>query len=285
MWALQKLRNYLYGIADLTIYTDHQSLIYSISEKNPNTKLKRWKNFIAEFGADLKYKPGNQNVVADALSRHHGQINFTNTGSTVHSMHSSPTEQIKRVSFPLNRFKNQFAILKSDHNSLKSKTVFPNYQNHKIKFATAAELINNLKLIVSGKLANAIYSSEETFFYIKDFITNTFPNSKFIFTTTKMKNVVDSDEQLRVVSETHNRAHRNAVNNCAEAQRTCYWPGMKSDFSKFVKMCEICKTQKYERIPTKQPIGATPIPTAMGKSISMDLFYIDNKFYVTTNQC
>lgn len=41
VWALQKLRNYLYGIADLTIYTDHQSLIHSISEKNPNTKLKR----------------------------------------------------------------------------------------------------------------------------------------------------------------------------------------------------------------------------------------------------
>lgn len=31
VWALQKLRNYLYGIADLTIYTDHQSLIFSVS--------------------------------------------------------------------------------------------------------------------------------------------------------------------------------------------------------------------------------------------------------------
>lgn len=57
VWALQKLRNYLYGIADLTIYTDHQSLIHSISERNPITKLKRWKNFIAEFGAEIKYKP------------------------------------------------------------------------------------------------------------------------------------------------------------------------------------------------------------------------------------
>lgn len=44
VWALQKLRNFLYGIADLTIFTDHQSLKYSISEKNPNNKLERWKN-------------------------------------------------------------------------------------------------------------------------------------------------------------------------------------------------------------------------------------------------
>lgn len=98
VWALQKLRNYLYGIADLTIYTDHQSLVYSISEKNPNTKLKRWKNFIAEFGAEIKYKPGYQNIVADALSRH--QINNIINNTTIHSMDSSPTEFIKKVSIP-----------------------------------------------------------------------------------------------------------------------------------------------------------------------------------------
>lgn len=57
---------------------------------------------------------------------------------------------------------------------------------------------------------------------------------------------------------------------------------MKRDFQKWVKHCEICLTQKYERNPTKQLIGSTPIPTAVGESISMDLFYIDNKQYVTS---
>lgn len=102
VWALQKLRNYLYGVANLTIYTDHQSLIYSISENNPNTKLKRWKNLIAEYGAEIKYKPGHQNIVADALSRH--QINHTSY-STVHSTESSPIEKIKRVAFAKNVIK------------------------------------------------------------------------------------------------------------------------------------------------------------------------------------
>lgn len=57
---------------------------------------------------------------------------------------------------------------------------------------------------------------------------------------------------------------------------------MKNDFLKFAKNCEICKTQKYERIPGKQPIGYTPIPKTAGESILMDLFYIDNQFYVTS---
>ena len=43
VWALQTLRNFLYGIANLTIYTDHQSLQFSVSERNPNNKLNRWK--------------------------------------------------------------------------------------------------------------------------------------------------------------------------------------------------------------------------------------------------
>lgn len=69
IWSLQSLRNYLYGIADLTIYTDHQPLTLSVSEKNTNLKIKRWKAILEESGAKIEYKPGNQNVVADALSR------------------------------------------------------------------------------------------------------------------------------------------------------------------------------------------------------------------------
>lgn len=279
VWALQKLRNYLYGVANLTIYTDHQSLIYSISEKNPNTKLKRWKNFIAEFGADIKYKPGYQNVVADALSRKYDeQINLTMGDSLTYSH----VDLIKQVSSPLNGFKNQIEIEKSDHNSLSSKTIFSNYEHHKIKFNTLSELITYLKIIVSKKHTNAICSTEETFLDIREEVTNNFPNSKFVFTTVKTENVTDLNERLNIVPEVHKRAHRNAINNYVEARKNYFWPGMKKDFIKYAKTCEICKTQKYERIPTKQPIGETPIPTTVGKSISMDIFHIDNQLYVTS---
>lgn len=76
------------------------------------------------------------------------------------------------------------------------------------------------------------------------------------------------------MSEIHNRAHRNAVNNHQEAVRNYFWPKMKNDFKKRAQTCEICKTQKYE--PGKQPIGSTPIPTKVNESISMDIFHMDN---------
>lgn len=102
-----------------------------------------------------------------------------------------------------------------------------------------------------------------------------------MFTTNKVNDVTDLNQQLRIISEIHNRAHRNLINNVLEAQREYFWPEMKRDFGKKVKLCEICKLEKYERNPMKQPIGSTPIPTSTGKSISMDLFHIDSKIYVT----
>lgn len=285
VWALQKLRNYLYGVANLTIYTDHQSLIHSISEKNPNTKLKRWKNFIAEFGAEIKYKPGYQNVVADALSRHQTvdeMINLTFDDHSTHSIKDSAIEKIERVSFPLNRYKNQIKIFKSDHDSLVSGSIFPNFQNHRIEFSTEKKLINSLKNLVSGKHVNAIFSSQEIFDSVENSILNAFTNLKFVFTMIEVENITDLNKKLHIVEEIHNRAHRNANNNFCEARMIYFWPEMKRDFAKWVKICEICKTQKYERVPAKQPIGATPIPKGVEESISMDLFYIDNKLYVTS---
>lgn len=200
VWALQKQRNYLYGIADLTIFTDHQSLVYSISEKNPNTKLKRWKNFIAEYGAKLKYKPGSENIVADALSRHH-QINVTQSDDTVHSINSSPVERIKRVHFPLNRFKNQIEIVKSDRNSLESETVFPNFQNHKIEFLTTRNLVENLNNVISTKHWNALFCTEELFYSVKNLISDTYPSVNFIFTNNKVIIIDNVDEQIQIISE------------------------------------------------------------------------------------
>lgn len=127
IWALQKLRNYLYGIADLvtdlSIYTDHQSLIFSISEKNPNTKLKRWKNLIEEYGAKLKYKPGHENVVADALSR---QI-YMLSDTSMHSAETSALRNIKMINKPFNLFRTQIELVQSDTNEKTAITIFPQF--------------------------------------------------------------------------------------------------------------------------------------------------------------
>ena len=50
------------------VYSDHQALRYLNSQKKLNPKHTKWISFIQGFAFLLKYKSGNSNIVADALS-------------------------------------------------------------------------------------------------------------------------------------------------------------------------------------------------------------------------
>ena len=63
--TLKELRNILLG-QTIKVYTDHKNLTY----KNFNTeRVMRWRLILEEYGPELIYIKGENNVVADALSR------------------------------------------------------------------------------------------------------------------------------------------------------------------------------------------------------------------------
>ena len=65
MATLKEFRKILLG-HQITVYTDHKNLTY----KSFNTeRVMRWRLILEEFGPELKYIKGENNVVADALSR------------------------------------------------------------------------------------------------------------------------------------------------------------------------------------------------------------------------
>lgn len=68
IWAVKHFRPYLYG-KKFTIYTDHRPLAWLYSLKEPNSKLTRWRLRLEEYDFEIKYKKGQQNTNADALSR------------------------------------------------------------------------------------------------------------------------------------------------------------------------------------------------------------------------
>jgi len=67
--ALKHWKHYLLGIS-FSIHSDHQSLQYIYSQKDLSGKLLRWCDFLQQFDfGNIKYLPGPQNPVGDALSR------------------------------------------------------------------------------------------------------------------------------------------------------------------------------------------------------------------------
>lgn len=81
----------------------------------------------------IQYKPGKENIVADALSRKYCNIATNESSFKMDSIPKSPV--------PLNFFKNQIEIERSSIGELKTETIFSGYVLHNIKFTNSRNLI------------------------------------------------------------------------------------------------------------------------------------------------
>ncbi|GJV94052.1 putative reverse transcriptase domain-containing protein [Tanacetum coccineum] len=52
-----------------TIFTDHKSLQHILDQKELNMRQHRWLELLSDYDCDIRYHPGKENVVDDALSR------------------------------------------------------------------------------------------------------------------------------------------------------------------------------------------------------------------------
>ncbi|CAF1579968.1 unnamed protein product, partial [Didymodactylos carnosus] len=68
VWAVKKLRIYLYG-TKFTVITNHHPLCWLNKHKSGNERLYRWSLVLQEYEFDIKHKGGSCHLDADCLSR------------------------------------------------------------------------------------------------------------------------------------------------------------------------------------------------------------------------
>ena len=68
VFALKIWQHYLYG-EKCRIYTDHKSLKYLLTQKELNSRQRRWLELFKDYDCIIDYHPGKANVVENALSR------------------------------------------------------------------------------------------------------------------------------------------------------------------------------------------------------------------------
>ncbi|KAH9196097.1 hypothetical protein AeNC1_001912 [Aphanomyces euteiches] len=68
-YALVKFRIYLLDSKPFLVYTDHASLRYAVKTSHLSERMARWLAYFAENSMTVEYKPGRENILADALSR------------------------------------------------------------------------------------------------------------------------------------------------------------------------------------------------------------------------
>lgn len=280
VWALKKLRNYLYGAKCINIFTDHQPLSFAVSEKNTNAKIQRWKSFIEEHNAKISYKPGKENHVADALSRQ--QINLIDSAS-IEANHSeeSLTNVILSTDRPVNCYKNQIIIEEATTPSINTIIMFRSKKRHIVQYSSLGELIDLIKDIVDVSSVNAIHCDLHTLAHIQHRLVTLFPATKFWYSSKRVMDVTNNDEQKEIILNEHRRAHRSIQNVIESVLKDYYFPKMAKLATEMINNCRICQESKYVRHPVRQELGITPIPTIVGEQIHVDIFSTDRKYFLT----
>nr|GEZ87017.1 putative reverse transcriptase domain-containing protein [Tanacetum cinerariifolium] len=67
VFALKIWMHYLYG-TKCTAYTDDKSIQHILEQKELNMRQHWWLELLSDYDCDIRYHPGKENVVADALS-------------------------------------------------------------------------------------------------------------------------------------------------------------------------------------------------------------------------
>lgn len=281
VWALKRLRNYLYGAKNLQIFTDHQPLTFSVSNKNTNAKIKRWMAFVEEHNAKICYKPGKENVVADALSRHMiNALDCVSTAATAHSVESL-TSVIRKTDKPLNVYKNQIVIEEAGAPSTRTFILFQSKKRHLVQYSDQNTIFESVKNFIIDGAVNAIKCDPHVLSSIQHRLVESFPAARFWHAPKCVMDISNREEQKEILLTEHNRAHRCAQNLVKTVLRDHYFPKMGKLASEVVKNCNICLEAKYPRNPIRQKLGVTPIPSFPGEMLHIDIFSTDKQLFLT----
>ena len=67
--AIGHFEIYVTGAFPVTVYTDHNPLVYINRFKNKSRRLMRWSLFLQGYDLEYHHIPGKDNIIADYLSR------------------------------------------------------------------------------------------------------------------------------------------------------------------------------------------------------------------------
>ena len=88
---VQHFSHYLQG-KRFKLRTDHSSLQWLMNFRNPSGMLARWLDILGSFTFDIVYRPGSENVIADALSRRPCEV--ADAGSQTEEFQTSSCDRI-----------------------------------------------------------------------------------------------------------------------------------------------------------------------------------------------
>ena len=244
----KEFRNILYGYP-ITVYTDHKNLMYAATISQ-SQRVMRWRMILEEFGPDIKHIKGEENTVADAISR-------LPTASNDQEQEQSTVAQGQTK-----------AVTKGEHLVLEDEEQFP------LNLSIVRRTQNKELKLRNSKLRRLVKEKQ----------------SGFKITQLDTVELVTYQGKIYVPKELRNKTlewyhyylnHPGGERLYNTLRQVCYWEGMARQANNFCKKCQVCQKHK----PRRQKYGKLP-PKNVGELTPWDTVHTDliGPYTVTTNQ-
>lgn len=269
---------------------------------------------LEEYDFDIQYIKGNENVVADALSRISisDLIKGKEEDSVVYAVTRSMTKDVIEVKNDGNRTEvppRAVQLIKPpkgacwmliEHNpnypcgviiSPNSKTVRINWSHVQSDIDSIVSKTNNILEV--EKIQEIVLIKNKLSINFISIFKCTFKNSTVRFVVTNDKTIIEDSRQKRVILNDYHHlpsgGHMGINRMLKNIQRKYSWPGLYDDIEKYVKNCLECKKCKMQK-HTRAPMQMTSTADEAFEKIYLDIVgplpvTDNNKRYILTIQC
>lgn len=207
VWAIEKLRPYLEG-AHFSVITDHWSLKWLSSLKEPNGRLARWSVKLQQYSFDVIHRKGAEHHAPDMLSRSVPIVDFLRISDSVAAVDTPDSEE----DIKLDRW----------YIGMLDKVV-----RNPIKYS--AWKVVGSTLYKYNKLNTFPNLSDES-----DYWKRVIPRSE------RMKLIWRCHDDPC-------SGHPGVLKTFCRLSQKFYWPKMKSDVTRYVRRCSVCMRNKPEQ--------------------------------------